>query len=53
MKKGRCGTMPHDYVRHGTTPLFAALSTLDGKVIGDCMPRHRHQEFIRFLKKAY
>src|SRR5579859_5608398 len=51
MKKGRCGTMTHDYRRHGTTTLFAALSTLDGKVIGDCMPRHRHQEFIRFLEK--
>lgn len=50
LKKGRCGTMTHDYVRHGTTTLFAALSMLDGKVIGDCMPRHRHQEFIRFLK---
>jgi transposase len=41
----------HDYKRHGTTTLFAALSMLDGHVIGDCMPRHRHQEFIRFLKK--
>ena len=51
LKKGRCGTMTHDYVRHGTTTLFGALSMLDGKVIGDCMPRHRHQEFIRFLKK--
>jgi transposase len=51
MKKGRCGTLTHDYTRHGTTTLFAALSLLDGKVIGDCMPRHRHQEFIRFLKK--
>ena len=51
MKKGRCGTMTHDYKRHGTTTLFAALSMLDGKVIGDCMPRHRHQEFIRFLKQ--
>lgn len=51
MKKGRCGTMTHDYKRNGTTTLFAALSMLDGKVIGDCMPRHRHQEFIRFLKK--
>ncbi|MFH2201986.1 MAG: IS630 family transposase, partial [Elusimicrobiota bacterium] len=40
-----------DYKRHGTTTLFAALSMIDGKVIGDCMPRHRHQEFIRFLKK--
>ena len=41
----------HDYMRHGTTTLFAALNTLDGTVIGDCMPRHRHQEFIRFLKR--
>ncbi|MGH2823923.1 MAG: IS630 family transposase [Thermoleophilaceae bacterium] len=51
LKKGRCGTMTHDYKRHGTTTLFAALSMLDGHVIGDCMPRHRHQEFIRFLTK--
>ena len=51
MKKGRLGTRTHDYKRHGTTTLFAALSLLDGKVIGDCMPRHRHQEFIRFLKR--
>jgi len=51
MKKGRCGTQTHDYKRNGTTTLYAALSMLDGKVIGDCMPRHRHQEFIRFLKK--
>ena len=51
LKKGRCGTMTHDYKRNGTTTLFAALNMLDGKVIGDCMPRHRHQEFIRFLKK--
>jgi transposase len=51
MKLGRCGTMTHDYKRHGTTTLFAALSTLDGVVIGDCMPQHRHQEFIRFLKR--
>ena len=51
LKKGRCGTMTHDYKRNGTTTLFAALSMLDGKVIGDCMPRHRHHEFIRFLKK--
>jgi transposase len=50
MKPGRCGTMTHDYKRNGTTTLFAALSMLDGKVIGDCMPRHRHQEFIRFLQ---
>jgi transposase len=51
LKQGRCGTRTHDYKRHGTTTLFAALSMLDGTVIGDCMPRHRHQEFIRFLKK--
>lgn len=51
LKKGRCGTFTHDYVRNGTTTLFAALSMLDGHVIGDCLPRHRHQEFIRFLKK--
>jgi transposase len=51
LKKGRCGTMTHDYKRHGTTTLFAALNLLDGRVIGDCMLRHRHQEFIRFLKR--
>ena len=50
MKKGRAGTMTHDYKRNGTTTLFAALDVLDGKVIGRCMQRHRHQEFIRFLK---
>ena len=50
MKKGRCGTMTHDYIRHGTTTLFAALNVLDGKVIGRCMQQHRHQEFIRFLQ---
>src|SRR6478735_237524 len=50
MKKGRCGTMTHDYKRNGTTTLFAALNMLDGTVIGECMQRHRHQEFIRFLK---
>jgi transposase len=49
MKPGRCGTMTHDYRRHGTTTLFAALNLLDGTVIGQCMARHRHQEFIRFL----
>ena len=41
--------MTHDYKRHGTTTLFAALDVLEGKVIGRCMQRHRHQEFIRFL----
>jgi transposase len=49
MKKGRAGTMTHDYKRHGTTTLFAALDVLDGKVIHRCMQHHRHQEFIRFL----
>ena len=49
MKKGGAGTMTHDYKRHGTTTLFAALDVLEGKVIGRCMQRHRHQEFIRFL----
>src|SRR3954447_26786641 len=49
MKSGRAGTMTHDYKRHGTTTLFAALNILDGTVIGRCMQRHRHQEFIRFL----
>ena len=49
MKKGRAGTMTHDYKRHGTTTLFAALNVLDGTVIGKNMQRHRHQEFIRFL----
>jgi len=50
LKKGRCGTMTHDYVRHGTTTLFAALNVAEGKLIGTCLPRHRHQEFIRFLR---
>jgi len=49
IKPGRCQTMTHDYKRHGTTTLFAALSVLDGTVIGRCMQRHRHREFIRFL----
>jgi len=49
MKKGRAGTMTHDYKRNGTTTLFAALNVLDGTVIGQNMARHRHQEFIRFL----
>jgi len=51
MKKGRAGTMTHDYKRHGTTTLFAALNVLDGKVIGECLQRHRHPEFLRFLRK--
>jgi len=49
MKRGRAGTMTHDYKRHGTTTLFAALNVLDGTIIGRNMQRHRHQEFIRFL----
>ena len=49
MKKGRAGTMTHDYKRHGVTTLFAALDVLEGTVLGRCMQRHRHQEFIRFL----
>jgi transposase len=49
LKKGRLGTVTHDYKRHGTTTLFAALNVLDGTVIGRDMQRHRHQEFIRFL----
>src|SRR6516165_572735 len=51
LKKGRAGTMTHDYIRHGTTTLFAALNVFDGTVIGQCMARHRHQEFIRFLNR--
>jgi transposase len=50
MKPGRAGTMTHDYKRNGTTTLFAALSTLDGSVVGQCLPRHRHQEFLKFLR---
>jgi transposase len=50
LKKGRAATMTHDYKRHGTTTLYAALDTRSGLVIGDCQPRHRAREFIRFLK---
>jgi transposase len=50
IKKGRCGTMTHDYKRNGTTTLFAAMDTAEGHLIGTCMPRHRHQEWIKFLK---
>jgi transposase len=50
LKKGRCGTMTHDYKRNGTTTLFAALELAEGKLIGRCMPRHRHQEWLKFLK---
>jgi transposase len=51
LKKGRCGTMTHDYKRNGTTTLFAALVMAEGRLIGQCMPRHRHQEWIKFLKR--
>ena len=51
MKKGRAATMTHDYKRNGTTTLFAALDVLTGKVIGQCLPRHRHEEFLKFLRK--
>jgi hypothetical protein len=50
MKKGRAGRMTHDYKRHGTATLFAALDVLTGKVFGKCFERHRHQEFLRFLR---
>jgi hypothetical protein len=52
LKKGRCGTMTHDYKRNGTTTLFAALDIATGTVSGACFPRHRHQEFLRFLQDA-
>ena len=51
MKKGRAGTMTHDYKRHGTTTLFAALNVLEGTVIGKCYSRHRHTEYLRFLRE--
>src|ERR1700747_809683 len=51
IKKGRCGTMTHDYKRNGTTTLFAAMDTLQGKVVGECHQRHRHQEFLKFLRR--
>ena len=51
LKRGRCGTMTHDYKRHGTTTLFAALNVLDGMVIGSCSNRHRHQEYRHFLRR--
>ena len=53
MKKGRCGTLTHDYKRHGTTTLFAALNMLTGQVIGECHGRHRHQEFLKFLRQLH
>ena len=51
MKKGRCGTITHDYKRNGTTCLFAALNVLEGTVIGTCYPLHRNEEFLKFLRK--
>lgn len=50
-KKGSCGTHTHDYKRNGTTTLFAALNMLDGKVIGQCQNRHRHQEWLKFMRR--
>lgn len=52
LKKGRAGTMTHDYKRHGTTTLFAALNIASGEVLGDCHKRHRHQEFLRFMRSV-
>ena len=51
LKRGRCGTMTHDYKRNGTTTLFAALELAEGKVVGECYARHRHQEFLKFLQR--
>jgi transposase len=51
IKKGRCGTMTHDYKRNGTTTLLAALDTLKGRVVGECHSRHRYQEFLKFLRR--
>ncbi len=51
MKPGRCGTMTHDYKRNGTTTMFAAMNTLTGQIIAECMPKHRHQEWLKFLKR--
>jgi len=51
LKPGRCGTFTHDYKRNGTTTLFAALHVIEGRVIGQCYPRHRHQEFLKFLRR--
>lgn len=51
IKKGRYGTMTHNYKRNGTTTLFAALDTLQGEVVGECQQRHRHQEFLKFLRR--
>jgi len=50
LKRGRCGTMTHDYTRNGTTSLFAAMNVVDGTIISQCQPRHRHQEWLKFLR---
>ena len=52
LKRGRAGTMTHDYKRHGTTTLFAALNVASGQVVQECLPRHRHQEFLKFLRRV-
>jgi transposase len=52
LKKGRAGTMTHDYKRHGTTSLFSALNVATGEIIGECAPRQRHQEFLKFAKRV-
>src|SRR6202043_3126413 len=52
LKKGRCGTMTHDYIRNGTTTLFAALTVLAGRVIGRCRQKPRHHDFIPFLNRV-
>jgi len=51
LRPGRCGTMTHDYKRNGTTTLFAAIELAEGRLIAECMPRHRHQEWLKFLQK--
>jgi len=51
LKTGRCGILTHDYKRHGTTTLLAALKVLEGRVVGQCFERHRRQEFLRFLRR--
>ncbi len=52
LKKGRAGTMTYDYKRHGTTTLFAALDVATGELLQDCMPQHRHQEFLKFMRQV-
>jgi len=53
MKPWRCGTMTHDYKRNGTTTMFAAMNTLTGRIIAECMPQHRHQEWLKFLRRIH